>query len=441
MAGESNKLLTQNAKLLNYIRFFNGIGRSELSRSLQLSMPSIYNAVDALSAENILIKNGSNIELNINYGVLIGISIGTSLTKIVFLNFRFEPFSSDTFNTHKEILCSLIKDIIGNDDLLLKCISEAKKRNYIYFHTPNNFSCIKSILNCIFLYIENCVKNHTLNVLSIGLSCTGIVNDKNQTILDSHNLECLNNVPLDTLVSPECQNFLSENDIPVYLVQNSNASVIAEKIDLYLSNSPFKSKTNIVSLYLGVGIGSGLYLNSLYTGSQGYAGEISHTYCPIVESNGEIKHIQKLIEDNIIDSSCPWGCNDCYDYKIRSFVFEKKANEFCDMSSQEIYDYLSMETNGRKRELLSAYLGNMVNVITNFLNTDLVVFTGKFYKSMGLLMNSIDNILDQNSMRYNRNNCKILVSRYGPLSSAIGAAIYSYHKKYNLELSWNYEVD
>ena len=106
------------------------------------------------------------------------------------------------------------------------------------------------------------------------------------------------------------------------------------------------------------------------------------------------------------------------------------------MSADDIRDFLSCHSD--KAELFGKYLGNLVNTLTNFLNIDLIIFTGKFYKSMDLLSNSIVSIQDENPLKFSRNDSTILTSPFGSLAPSIGAAIYSYHQKYDLELSWNY---
>ena len=50
------KTLKQNERLINYLRFYKDIDRSELSRKLQLSMPTIYAATDHLKEYNIILK-------------------------------------------------------------------------------------------------------------------------------------------------------------------------------------------------------------------------------------------------------------------------------------------------------------------------------------------------------------------------------------------------
>ena len=429
------KILKQNEHLINYLRFYKDIDRSELSRRLQLSMPTVYTATDILNEHHIILKDKNAISLNKSYGILVGISIGSSLCKISFLNFDFSPLDTQAFSEHKTALYQKIYSIISDHDLLDKCIHSTEK-NYIYLKTPGIFSELKAVLNSVFEYIQYCIENNILNVLSVGISCTGIINSKTKTIMSASNLSYLNNLTLDTLIFPDKQLFFSANNIYVDLIQNSDASVIAEKTDLLLSNHIYKSSKNIIALYLGMGVGAGLYLGQLYSGTSGYSGEIGHLCAPCCESPKDIQESHTDIQQQFIDSCCTCGMTDCYDYKIRSYVFRKSAKEFCDMSSIEIKNYLN--DNPEKAQLLGKYLGHMVTTLTSLLNIDLVVFTGKFHESMDLLINHIDATRDESSLKLSRTDCKILSSTYGSQAPSIGAAIYAYQKKYDLEMSFEY---
>lgn len=430
-----NKTMKQNEHLLNLLRFFDGIDRSEISRKLQISMPTVYKAIDELSNLNIINKNDNGISINDDYAYLIGISIGSALCKISFLDLSFNLLSPDKFRGCKEKICKSIEEEISDKELLYQCMKDDAK-NYIYFKTPAQFSELKNILNSVFDYVQKSVENNLFNVISIGISCTGVINNKTQTILSAHNLVYLDNSTLDTLIFPDKQKFFSENHIFVCLVQNSDASVIAEKINLYQTNSIYKNKKNIISLYLGVGIGAGIYLNGLYSGTNGYSGEIGHTKAPMYEKEYMDKN---LMMPNMVDRNCTCGNEDCYDYKIRTYVFQTDKLTFSDFSASQIRDYLSDSKNKDKAELFGKYLGNMVNTLTSLLNVDLIIFTGKFYKCMDLLYNSIVLIQDQNKLKFSRNDCTLLTSGYGSLAPAVGAAIYSYHKRFDLKLSWDYE--
>ena len=147
----------------------------------------------------------------------------------------------------------------------------------------------------------------------------------------------------------------------------------------------------------------------------------------------------KSNEAGILDKNCTCGNEDCYDYKMRTYVFETNKKLFSDFSADQICDYLKNEKNQDKAKLFGAYLGNMVNSLTSILNVDLIIFTGKFYKCMDSLYNSIVSVQDQNKLKYSRNDCTLLTSTYGSLAPSIGAAIYSYHRRFDLELAWDYE--
>lgn len=438
----TEKILKQNAHILNLLRFFRGIDRSEISRKLQISMPTVYKAIDDLNTLGIVKKSENNVYVNDKYAYLIGVSIGSALCKISFLNMSFELVDSDEFNEYKMCICKKIEAKIDehmnvesyDKKLLQKCMMDVEK-NYIYFKTPNRFSDLKKILDCIFEFVQECIENDIFKILSIGISCTGVINYKTQTILSAHNLEYLNDSTLDTLIFPDKQLFFSKNQIYVSLVQNSDASVIAEKIDLYKNDSIYKNKKNIVSLYLGVGVGAGIYLNRMYFGTNGYAGEIGHTNAPTCKGEKEIVDNNEKVKN--LDEKCTCGNEECYDYKIRTYVFEKNKNNFSDLASEKMREYL--QSKPEKAKLLGEYLGNMVNTLTSLLDIDLIIFTGKFYKFMDLLYNDIVSVQDQNKLKYSRNDCTLLTSKRGSLAPAVGAAVYSYHKRFELDLSWDYE--
>lgn len=225
-------------------------------------------------------------------------------------------------------------------------------------------------------------------------------------------------------------NYFRENGISLELIQNSNAAVIAEKYTLSKSpNSSIRDKKNVVAIYLGVGLGAGLYFDQLYSGASGYCGEVGHLPAPNHETELENNEIC-----NKSDPHCACGSSNCFDFKIRKNVFNEKAEDFKEYSSDKIKTFL--ESNPAKAALFGKYLGSIVNLLTTILDIDIIVFTGKLYKSMDLLYNSIAEIQDESTIKFSRNDCMLLTSKYGASAPAVGAAIYSYYKKYNLKLKW-----
>lgn len=124
---------------------------------------------------------------------------------------------------------------------------------------------------------------------------------------------------------------------------------------------------------------------------------------------------------------------------MRTYVFGTNKEKFSDFSADQIRDYLKNEQNQDKAKLFGKYLGNMVNSLTSLLDIDLIISTGKFYKGMDSLYNPIVSVQDENKLKFSINDCTLLTSTYGSLAPAVGATIYSYYKKFDLELKWDYE--
>lgn len=431
---DTKKLLTQNSDFLNLLRFYKQINKPEIANYLNLSMPTIYKIIDELNDSKII--NKDDLSISKNYGTLCGISIGSSLCKIVFLDMDFSLFSETRFLPYKETLYNKLSNCgLKNDKLLFECFKN-KEKNYIYFKTPSQFATLKTILDSVF----DCIKlwhthEKSLNFLSIGISCTGVINEQTHTILNAHIRDYLNETTLTSLLFPDKQAYFKENEIDIYLVQNANAAMIAEKINLYQTNSKYIKNKNIMSLYLGGGIGAGLYFEKIYSGTCGYSGEIGHIQVPYLP---ELTTPNNTNINDKIDLKCTCGGKNCYEHRIRTDVFQASHEEFCDFSSKDIKDIL--DESAEKASLFGSYLGHMINTITNLLNLDLIIFTGKFYKSMNILFNHIAKVQDENHLKFSRNACTLLVSQLGPKAPAIGAAIYSYHMKYNLDLSWEYYI-
>lgn len=435
MENNINKVLNQHGDFLNLLRFYKNIDKIEIGKRLGISMPTTYKTIDCLKKIDVLSGSDSSILLNNNYGTLIGISIGASLCKIIFLRFDFKLFDFNRFLKYKSKICENLSEILKNDELLYECMNKPEK-NYIYFKTPKDFSVLKNTINSFFDCLKQWITDGSLNILSIGISCTGIINSNTQTVLDAYNLSYLSNRTIDSLIYPDKHIFFESQNIYITIIQNSNAAVIAEKVHLHQINSCYRNKKNIVTLYLGVGTGAGLYLGRLYEGTSGFTGEIGHIKAPIYETPEKKSMYDILRNKGEIDKLCTCGSDECYDYKIRSYVFQQTSKTFYDMSADDIKNFLIKHP--ENAELLGIYYGNMIITLIGLLNIDLVIFTGKIYKSMDLLLNYIDSVLDQSPLKFNRNDCKICTSEYGSMSSSIGAAIYAYHKKYNLELSWEY---
>jgi glucokinase-like ROK family protein len=102
-------------------------------------------------------------------------------------------------------------------------------------------------------------------LLGLGLATPGTVNVKEGLLIFSPNLQWYD-VPYRKI-------FQAHTGLPVIVDNDANAAAQAE----HLFGVARKAQ-NFVSVFAGVGVGGGLFLNGeLYRGAGGYAGEIGHT--------------------------------------------------------------------------------------------------------------------------------------------------------------------
>lgn len=448
-----DSVLLQHASIINIYRENKGIDKKSISNMLGISLPTVYNSINTLKSIGILKdaekttiagskEKGSNrnetvVELVPEFAYCAAISIGASLCKFVLLDLDFEMMGWKEFKIHKTNIIENLKGILSKQELLRKSETEIE-RNYIYFNTPSSFLELKRALDVIFSYLISLMKDNTkkFRLLSIGVTCTGIVNEKEKIIQSANNLEYIENTTLDNFFFPDKISYFREKNVGIELIQNCNAAVIAEKITLSKSpNISVRNKKNVVAIYLGVGLGAGFYFDRLYTGATGYCGEIGHLPAPVYKEEEDFnsrEHSKDELEK--LDKKCSCGSLNCYDYKIHKYVFSLSTDEFKEKSSEKLKDLLC--DSDTKVKLLGKYLGNIVNTITTLLDVDVIVFTGKLYKSMHLLYNQIAEVQDETTVKFSRNDCVLVTSKYGPSAPAVGAAIYSYYKKYGLELRW-----
>lgn len=423
--------------ILNYLRLNDdSLEAQQISDLLAISLPTTYKLIDTMCQENCLTKDKTRISINKEYYTIVGISIGTSLCKVSFLDFSFNRFSSDRFSTYKKLLYDNISSIIPDDILLEK--SKNSDIQYLYFTTPDNFNTLKDILNSIFGYIQTATKNNFLHIISIGISCTGMINNRTQIIMECNNLKYIENCGINTLIFPDKKAFFAEHDIYVSLLQNCDASVIAEKVGLCHTRSEL-SAHNVITLYLEYGLGAGLYFDQLYSGANGYSGEIGHLPAPYHKLEDTLK--ENLNINVAPNETCSCGNPNCFDFKIRKYCFynikDFTKKEFKDCSASDISAFL--ESNPDNAALLGEYLGDIINTLTGLLDIDAIIFTGKIYKSMDKLLTPISRIQDQSKLRHSRNDCNIITSEIGSSAPSIGAALYSYKQKYNLPYKWEPE--
>lgn len=418
--------LKANNKLINIIRCHPQISKSTLAEYLKVSWPTVSSNIEALKKNDIL-SPSNTLLINPDFAHMIGISVGAAQTKLTIIDMNFSPIPSEKF-------CRILSDLNIFCDARNYMNENAKEiTNYIFFQTPDNLFELQTKLDAIIADIIKLVQNQDqfhLNIISIGIAFTGAIDNVKKKIVKSHNLEYLSDKPLNTIIYPNRLDFFEQKGINIYIDNNSNTSVVAEKYNMYnpeSTNYKYRDKKNMLILYLGAGVGAGMiFNNSLYHGATNFVGELGHIELPSYPG----------MNFKAVESSCSCGSSECLDYRIRNDVFEMTKAEFSKLNSSLIKDYLM--ANPEKFEIFTYYIGKITNLLINLLNLDLIVFTGKFKEIADYMWPLLYKYINDNKLSYIANACELKSSSLGPTAPSIGVAICAYFDKLEEDINWNF---
>lgn len=421
-------IINENKVLLNILRCYPDIEKTALAREMKISFPTLTKQLDVLKDYKILSASNKNI-LNEAAFWACGISIGGAQCKITFTNIANRVIEKDKLQE----LC----DKVGIfQQGFLKTESGDVSYGYRYFDTPKSEIDLKIQLNSI---IEDVLKidiaaqrdETVFPVLSIGIALTGSIDAEKQIIISSHNVGYLKNLKKEMLISPDLLRTLKEHDIPVIIDHNAKALAVCEKYSLYQTdnvNKEYCNKKNIVSLYLGSGIGSGLILdNRLVRGCRNLNGEIGHI---------EVPRYPGLQGKELIETHCTCGATGCLENYIVNDVFRMSREEFKGLTSKQLIERLETlypEEKQERLKILGYYIGWVVDLCVKFLNVGLIIFSGKITSLMDELWQYITP--SNSNVDYGRLDCAMIKSRYGALAPTIGAAILSTYSA-NESIEW-----
>lgn len=421
------KLISQlksHNKLINIIRCQPQISKSALSENLKVSWPTVANNIDILKKLSVL-NASDGLYINPDFAHMVGVSIGAAQIKLSIIDMNFSPISSVQF---KQII-----ETLGIFADARKHMEEKGKKisNYIFFKTPGTLFELQTQLDSIMADIIKIIdyqNSLNLNVISLGIAFTGAIDNIGKKIIKSHNLEYLSDKPLNNIIYPNRLDYFEQKNINIYMDNNSNTSVVAEKYNMYIPNNinyKYRNKKNILTIYLGAGIGAGMVFNNkLYHGASNFVGELGHLELPAY-SNENFKTIEPC---------CSCGSCECLDYRIRNDVFEMSKAEFSELDSKAIKVFFA--THPEKFEIFSYYLGKVTNLLINLLNLDLIIFTGKFREVADQMWPFLYKQINSNKLSYIANACELKSSSLGATSPSIGVAICAYFDKIKEEIEW-----
>lgn len=409
------KYLNDYTNLLNIYRCFPKIEKKDILNILGLSLPTLNRDLTDLCKEGYLIynKEQKTNKINSDFGYYVGVGVGSTQIKVVFLNFDFKPIDYSTLTYFLNKCDVFTKKIEGE---WFKPCMDKNRYGYLYISTPKDkLSKLTNKINYIFeqlMILNSFMSTENNGILGIGMSFSGAVDIKRKIIKSVPNIPYIKSLNYECLINQENRFYLIQNNIPVIIDHNAKSAAVAEKYYLYRNDIEFSKNKNIAIIYFGFGISTGLIIDSkLYRGSSNFSGEIGHIPIPHIIKSNEIE-------------CCGCGSNDCLEFRIRKDVFNIDEESFKLAATEELIEILNDDE--EKLELFIKYIGYAINYLVNILNIELVVFSGKLtriYEEVEKFDKYFINNMTMYGLSYTRENCKYSFSRLGLLSSAIGAAI------------------
>ena len=233
--GKAEKKTSTKSKIINYILNNSVTSKAKLAGELGLSMPTVINNVNELISQNIIVEIGEyestggrkakSIGINKNFFHAVGMVITANHLEMVLVN-------------------------LGNE-------IEKIKRVRLRFST--DFSYCTEIKKCVEEFLEECGQTRLSDLLGIGISIPGIIDQKEHIVLKSHALQVENYSLL----------FLErEFDIPVYFENDANAAMLAENPQIY---------SDAIYLSLNHTLGGAFCIDGrLFRGKNQKSGEFGH---------------------------------------------------------------------------------------------------------------------------------------------------------------------
>lgn len=440
-------IIKENSKLLNIIRCFHTVDRNLLCELMGLSWPTVQKMTTTLKANNILTNNlkeespdtksnekKEEFTINSELGYYIGISVGGSQVKLSMIDLNFDIVKCNQF------INNFVNkyEFLQNADFEYSLSDKSSKYGYLYTNTPTTFINLQRMINFILdeiIRIESNPNNH-FNLLGIGFAFTGAIINTSKEIIKSFSLECFNNLPIryDSLIYPEKLAYFTSHDINIAFDNIAKAAIISEKYLLYDPSNPnyiYKDRKNVGCIYLGSGIGSSFVLNNtLYRGASNFS-ELGHI--DIIDPINLINQI----ENRNKNSCCTCGGINCLEHKIRSVVFDMSVTDFKKYTATQLKErFYKMKDIDIRLQILAFYINQAIKTVTNLLNLDLIILTGKLTQFMDDLEKYIYNEKSNNPISYASSNCSLLTSTYGALAPSVGAAILSSFTDVNDSIIW-----
>lgn len=374
----------RNIAILETLRRRGPLSKPDISQELNLNVVTISNYIDDYLKSNLVfekefdVSEGGRrpvlIDLNAQGGYAIG--VGLNLMNIV----------------------GILTDLKGN--IIFKTQVERPPFN------------VKEIVDCIQKIIREILKRskeYSQNIKGIGIGIAGLVNKKEGTVywpekIGDNYVYASVNLPLRDLIQKEF-------NLPVVIENDATVACFGEQ---WINLEP--AIKNVV--YMFSGVGCGIMINGqLYTGAQGYAGEIA---------------IHNYSEDDLFN--CSWG-HPCFlkrweiDLGIveafkKNWSKQKLNAKIDDIDLTGIFN-LAKQNNPIALEVLdiaAKRLGIRAAYLVNIFNPDVLVIGGGFEEAGDAFLSRVKQTIKDWAFKEMTDQLKVVYSQLRENAIATGAA-------------------
>lgn len=369
---ETIRILNQK-KILNLLYRNNQLTKQDISKELNISIPTVISNTNELIEQGFLEEAG------------VGKSTGGRKPTII----KFIPDSRYSFGVWvtkdkvRIILTNLNLDIIHEIDFDMP--NEVYEFNDIVFRISE---CIDEIMNNFNISRDK--------ILGIGFSLPGTVDEKKLL---------LKNVPNLGLKNIYFGEFQSYFKFPIYIENEANASAYAEAF-INFSNI----KNSLVFISITEGIGTGIVIgDNVYKGFNKRAGEFGHM---TIVKNGK---------------KCNCGKRGCWElYASKKSLITEYRKAFND-ENKSLDDFMKMTEDNKKACLiLDTYIDFLAEGIKNIILTldpKNIVIGGEIFSYKDKIQKKLIRAVFQDNSFYDRNECNVTFSSLGENAAIFGAAL------------------
>ncbi len=235
------------------------------------------------------------------------------------------------------------------------------------------------------------------DVLSCGVSCGGPLNSDSGIIMHPPNLPDWDNVPLADIVKESL-------GIPCKVRNDADACALAE-----WQFGAGKGTKNMIFLTFGTGMGAGLILDGrLYSGTSGTAGEVGHIR---LDADGPVAYGKA----GSFEGFCSGAGIAAMGKKMLSLYNGETSIPKDDVTAKTIAeaamngDRLANAIYRRCGEKLGAGLSILIDI----LNPERIVIGSIFQRSGRLLIDSMNEVIEKETLAISAANCQIVPAMLG----------------------------